>query len=334
MTTSLLTDSKLPVTETDILRLFIEFTEIADATAHSRLALIALYRKVIRAGLHSVTDAVKQQLSFREVALLSLQARKHRRPSTKADLRSYIYRFLAFATWADKNISSVTSEECLNLLEDNFGKSGHVFSKAKTILNSVFLYAIKHNWCKLNPVSSISLKTIKEERIAILTRKQINSLMNAMENKDLHCMQAAVRLMLWCGIRPGEVQRLRWRDINFKEMEVYVDGQASKTGGARAVPLRGAALDLKQFQKKYQDFIAPRNWARLWAKLRRRAGFRRWQKDALRHTFASLHLKCFHNINLLQEEMGHRDSSLLRTRYLNLRDLSSHTAKAFFQRTK
>lgn len=333
MTTSLLTDTKLPVTETDILRLFIEFTEIADATNRSRLSLIALYRKVIHAGVHFVTDNEKQ-LTFREVALLSLQAREHRRPSTKADLRSYIYRFLALAPWIDKNICSISSDECLHLLDTYFSKSGHVYAKAKTILSSVFRYAIKHHWCKNNPVSSISLKIIREECVSILSLKQINSLMTAMNSKDLHCMQAAVRLMLWCGIRPGEVQRLRWRDINFREMEVYVDSHASKTGGARAVPLHGAAAALKQFQKKHQDFIAPRNWTRLWAKLRRRAGFRRWQKDALRHTFASLHLKYFHNMNLLQEEMGHRDSSLLRTRYLNLRNVTSHTAKTFFRWSK
>ena len=57
-------------------------------------------------------------------------------------------------------------------------------------------------------------------------------------------MNAAVRLMLRCGIRPGEVQRLRWGDIAPAEKMVYVESHAGKTGGARAVPLRGGALDL------------------------------------------------------------------------------------------
>ena len=41
--------------------------------------------------------------------------------------------------------------------------------------------------------------------------------------------------------------------------------------------------------------------------------------------------KAFHNINLLQEEMGHRDSNLLRTRYLNMRNLTTNAATAFFK---
>jgi integrase len=38
----------------------------------------------------------------------------------------------------------------------------------------------------------------------------------------------------------------------------------------------------------------------------------------LRHTFASYHLRHFHSYSELQYETGHRDSSLLRTRYVNM----------------
>ena len=143
-------------------------------------------------------------------------------------------------------------------------------------------------------------------------------------------MAPSVKLMLWCGIRPGEVQRLRWKDIDPNEGVVYIDPSHSKTGGARAVPLRGAAQLLSRQPEEKDMSIAPQNWARLWRRVRQRAGFRSWQQDALRHTFASLHLKFFHNPPQLQEEMGHRDCRLLRTRYLNMRNLSSSAARYFF----
>lgn len=320
----------LPVTEADILRLFIEFTEIARITDESRMSLISLYRKVIHVGLQYAEENA-ENVTFKEAAAESLAVRLHRRPSTLADLRSYINRFLNIAPWKEKNIRFITRNECRKMLEEHFSISAHVYMKAKSILNSIFAYALKQGWCDKNPVSSILSRVIQEERIEILTTKQISSLMKALRASDLRCMQAAVRLMLWCGIRPGEVQRLRWSDVNFREKEVYIESHASKTGGARAVPLRGGALLLYQFKGKPRDLIAPRNWGRLWAKLRRRAGFKVWQKDSLRHTFASMHLKCFHNIFLLQEEMGHRDSGLLRTRYLNLRNLTKRMASDFFK---
>lgn len=322
--------SHLPVDDSDMFRLFIEFTEIAQATDKNRLALIAMFRKVMQAGLYSIQRNA-EQLSFKETAERSLKARAYRRPSTLSDLRSYIRRFLEFAEWADNDIRSITQADCRQLLENHFSKSGHVFYKAKTILHSIFTYAVKKGICDKNPVYGIDPMHIKEERIEILSIKQISAFMKALRSKDMQCMQAAVRLMLWCGIRPGEVQRLKWSDIDFRENVVYVDGLASKTGGARAVPLRGAAKDLKRFKQKLDDYIAPRNWIRLWARLRNRAGMRRWQKDAMRHTFASMHLKHFHNIYLLQEEMGHRDSVLLRTRYLNLRHLTAQAASKFFK---
>lgn len=319
----------LPVNETDILRLFIEFTEIAQATDLNKKNLVALYRKVIQTGLKYLNDN-DDEATFREAAEESLHMRAHRRPSTLADLRSYINRFITVADWVDKDIRRVTRKECRALLEKEFNSSGHVFLKAKSVLHSIFSLAIKQGWCEKNPVSGIMGKRVKEERIEILKTQQIAALMKAMLSPDMQCMQAAVRLMLWCGVRPGEIQRLQWRDIDFREKEVYIESHASKTGGARAIPLRGGALRLKEFRQKDHELIAPNDWNRMWAKLRRRAGFDDWQKDVLRHTFASMHLKYFHNLFLLQEEMGHRDSSLLRTRYLNLRNLSRREAYIFF----
>ena len=55
-----------------------------------------------------------------------------------------------------------------------------------------------------------------------------------------------------------------------------------------------------------------------------------WQQDVLRHTFASYHLKHFKNLVQLQIEMGHSTPDLLRTRYLNMRDITKEHARLFW----
>ena len=69
--------------------------------------------------------------------------------------------------------------------------------------------------------------------------------------------------------------------------------------------------------------ICPANWLHHWRELRRAAGWdspaRRWPQDALRHTFASYHLSHFRSYAELQLEIGHRDATLLRTRYVDQR---------------
>lgn len=322
--------SPVPVTSSDVARLFLEFTEVAKATGCGRDDLIDLFRRVVHAGVGHLFSG-RESATFRQAVHASLAARQHRRPCTLADLRSYTCRFLKLEGLADCELRSITRQQCRHILKKSFSHSAHVYRKAKAILHSIFAYGFREGWCESNPVEGIESPPLQEERIEALTTRQIRAMVKACGAKDLLLMEPAFRLMLWCGIRPGEVRRLRWGDIDCREGVVYIESWASKTGGARAVPLRGGALALCHIRRPDDELIAPRNWIRLWAKLRRRAGMRRWQRDALRHTFASFHLKHFHNLSQLQEEMGHRDCTLLRTRYLNLRHVSTGAARRFFQ---
>ncbi len=316
--------------ELDLWRLFEEFREEAGLCNQPREQIIAAFRRVMRAGIASIREA-EHTVPFAQAVAASLEARRHRRPSTLADLRSFTGRMIRYGKWGNTPLRAITPRQCREMLSTVFGHSPHVFRKAQAILHSIFAYGRRQQWCDSNPAEAVERPPLHEQRIEILTPPQIKSLMRACEAPEFTTMAPSVKLMLWCGIRPGEVQRLRWKDIDAREGVVYIDPSHSKTGGARAVPLRGAARMLFDTAKADEGSIAPTNWARLWRRVRLRAGFRTWQQDALRHTFASLHLKCFHNPPQLQEEMGHRDSRLLRTRYLNMRNLSSSAAQRFFR---
>ncbi len=105
--------------------------------------------------------------------------------------------------------------------------------------------------------------------------------------------------------------RLKSDDFNREEQQVIIRPRTSKTGGGRVVPLRG----VRSIRKKHR--IIPRNWQRRWHALLCAAGFRgKWSPDTCRHTFASYHAAYFRNLPELQLEMGHRDASLLRSRYM------------------
>ncbi len=314
----------------DVWRLFEEFQEEAGLTQQPRREVIAAFRRVMRAGIASIRES-ERTVSFAHAVQASLEARKHRRPSTLADLRSYTGRMVRYENWGESPLRAITAHQCRDMLAKLFGHSPHVFRKAQAILHSIFAYGRRQGWCDANPADAVERPPLHEQRIEILTPPQIKSLLRACDAPEFTTMAPSVKLMLWCGIRPGEVQRLRWKDIDPREGVVYIDPSHSKTGGARAVPLRGAAKVLSLILEQEDGRIAPTNWARLWRRVRLRAGLRTWQQDALRHTFASLHLKCFHNPPQLQEEMGHRDSRLLRTRYLNMRNLSTSAAQRFFR---
>ena len=148
---------------------------------------------------------------------------------------------------------------------------------------------------------------------------------------------AAVGLMLYAGIRPEEVRRLDWAQIDLREGVVSLRARHSKTGGARIVTIRPVLRNLLE-RAAAMGFragsVCPRNWPAKWRALRRLAGWdgkeKKWTADILRHTFASYFARHFKNLHVLQLEMGHSSSDLLRTRYLNMEGVTEMTAAIFW----
>ena len=134
-------------------------------------------------------------------------------------------------------------------------------------------------------------------------------------------MRFSLSLLLYSGVRPAEVERLRPEDVCWEDRQVIIRPQRSKTGGGRVVPGMRA-----------QDCCVRRNWQKHWRDLRRAAGFTRWTQDVCRHSFASYHSAHFRNLPELQLEMGHRDLSLLRSRYMA--PASRKEARVFWGETR
>ncbi len=318
----------LPVGMVDVVRLFVEAAEEGGLMGKTRGEVIAGFRRVVRAGAKAVQEE-ERTLPFGVVVRRSLELRAGRRKSTVYDLRSYAGRMVRHKDWEEKPLRGIGVEECREMLQEVFGHSEHALRKARAILHSLFAFGMRQGWCARNPVDAIDAPQVVEKRIEPLTGAQIARLMAACKEPGMRDMEPAVVLMLWCGVRPAEVQRLTWADVDVQEGVIYIPPQHSKTGGARLVPLRGAAARLRAGGGGTAA-IAPRNWAKRWRKLRTRAGFLDWQQDTLRHTFASYHLRRFCNPPQLQAEMGHRNCALLRTRYLNLNRLTAKSASRFW----
>ena len=134
-------------------------------------------------------------------------------------------------------------------------------------------------------------------------------------------------------MRPNEVSRLKWEDIDFSEKVITVKKENSKTGGARQIEMCPVLREwLDPLKKKSKAKICPKNWLRKWKSLREDAGFKHiWVNDVLRHTYASYFAKRFRDLPRLQLNMGHRDLSLLRSRYVNMVGIKKSDAKAFFE---
>ena len=208
--------------------------------------------------------------------------------------------------------------------------------KARAILHSFFGYCVRHGWCRDNPMSATDLPILREREIRPLNLPEIAATFRYAKILNLSDCVPAIALMLFAGIRPREVERLCWRDIDWEELVISVAPTHSKTGGSRHVSILPILEKILKGRSRAPDEkICPPNWQRKWKRIRRASGWKNpenpWQQDVLRHTFASYHLKFFKNLPQLQCEMGHASPRLLRTRYLSMRGVTFVAAEKFWR---
>lgn len=304
----------LPVCAVDAARLLLECIEGLGKRMErlEREDIMRLVRRVIRVGIREL-EAEENTVSFKEAAWASVDARKGRRKATLNDLRHFVRRMLRIENIVERPLRAMKGQECRELLEQAFGGSVHSYRKGRAILHSIFAYGIRRGWCTSNPVAHIEIPQAQEKPIIPLTPYEVRQLEKTAAKPEHQGMLLPLQLMLYCGVRPAEMERLRTEDIHWEQKALIIRPQTGKTGGGRVIPIRKIKT---QGNTILQGRIVPPNWKKRWKDLRRDAGFSTWAPDVCRHTFASYHAAYFKNLPELQLEMGHRDSSLLRSRYM------------------
>lgn len=296
-----------------------------DKTFEKRDNLITHCEYIIEAGIQTL--ALRERtVSLEEAGWASVEARSDCRPTTRRDLRYYLRRMLKVEGAAGLPLRAMSPRQCRELLQTAFGNCKSMYIKGRAMLHSIFAYGIRQEWCDTNPVARIEVPKVYEAPKEPLPLADVKRLQQVTEQPEFSDMKLSLNLMLYSGIRPAEVCRLRAEDFCKQEKVVIIRPQKSKTGGGRVVPLRGIRL------LREQEWVIPANWQRKWRELRRAAGFTHWVPDVCRHTFASYHAAYFRNLPELQLEMGHRDSSLLRTRYMS--PIRRKEARKYWSRCK
>ena len=230
-------------------------------------------RKCLQLG----EEELKRQehtVSFRMAVQAALEARQGRRPRTLIDFRYFTKRLMRLCPeLASRRVRSIRPEECKTWLERAFS-SLHQRRKARAIMSGVFSTAIKRGWCGANPIAKVDPPRVEEKPVPILNPREIEKLTTASEQYRNGNCAAAVGMMLYAGIRPHEVARLTWNEVDLQGRAIYIRPQHSKTGGAGKVTIHTPLLRiLKSHYSGTTASICPPNWQHHWRKLRSTAGW-------------------------------------------------------------
>ena len=250
------------------------------------------------------------------------------RPDSLRDIRYLANRLMrSNPQLANRNFSELSRSNCEDWLKDTFlTPSQH--NKGRSFLHAIFEFAIRREWVDKNPIKLIERKKIVEKEIKPLSLEETKILLKNAKKKN--CTEV-VGLMMLAGIRPKEAKRIEWNDIDLDDNSIKIRSICSKTGSIRHVEICPKLKNILLDRGTRFGCLSPRNWPKKWKQIRDNSGFKgHWVQDVLRHTYASYFTKRYSDLPRLQLNMGHRDLSLLRSRYVNMQNITKTDAKEFF----
>lgn len=270
------------------------------------------------------------ELSFQVLAQLVLQSKTECRPRTLAEYRQHAAKIIRLAPeFAGKRVRDIGAGDCSRLLRECW-ISASSRNKARRILLHMFEYAVAQGLIVDNPVKAVESETVCRRQSQVLTIAQVKRLLHILNLPEYKCCAAAVGIMLWAGIRPVELARLRWQDVQPEQEIILVNHYPVNGVVPRQVkiqPVLGAWLRKSRLQRLMNLLVVPRGWERRWQEIRRLTGLDKFPGDVLRRTYAVFHILRFRDFDELEQQLGQSQESLRR---LSTEGISAADAELFW----
>jgi integrase len=178
-----------------------------------------------------------------------------------------------------------------------------------------------------NPCARVSLPKVKStDEVRIYMVDELKSLFAACKDyddgSDPKCSSCAIpfAFLAFAGIRPAELTRLDWTDVNLELNSIRLSGKVTKTGKTRNVRINTtmrAWID-SITEEKRQGRVIPGRWRQKATRVRKEAGLDGLElQDALRHSFGSYMLATENNLDSLKSDMGHQHRDVFFNHYHN-----------------
>ncbi len=253
---------------------------------------------------------------------LAAKSEKHKRET------GYIGKKL-LSDFGKKLVADIGGEELERALSAHY-KTPHGFNLALRSLSPVFNRAHRKGWAGENICLRIEKRDTGRREVRFLSVEEAKNVLGAVrdhrENKALpqylrkNCSDtlAPVALMLFAGVRPNEVARLTWENVDLSEGTVFISNVKAKTDRSRyfEMPdtLRKWLETIPPEERPKGGTIVPRNWPTKWKAVRYAAGIKEIP-DILRKTFVTYHLAANGDINKTRQIIGHEVGDTLFSYY-------------------
>lgn len=221
------------------------------------------------------------------------------------------------ATFGDREIHTINHQDISDWMNAQSWKL-RTRENYRSNLSNLFTYAIRHHHCATNPLSRIERATLDDTPPGILTVTEGTRLLSVASTWSGGVLLPYVAIGLFAGLRASELAALEWGDISLEESTIEVKAHVAKSRARRIVSMSDNLAAWLAPYKEISGPITPPFFKRLWVNLRKDAGFEKWPKNALRHSFASYHVAAHRNAPQTSLEMGHDNPHQLFQSYREL----------------
>ncbi len=231
-----------------------------------------------------------------------IEAKKagNNRPDT---IRSLHYKIRSFiGNHAEKSVSDILPDHIAAEIHRN-GLSPVSKSNVRRALHSFFEWCATRKpqaYCTGNPVKSIEPVKVDRDEPKILPLDGVKRLVQAAQAHKQGVCMPYVALGLFCAIRPTELARLSWNEIDLQDKTVTIGAKLAKMRQRRIVEIPKNAVQFLAPHALAKTPIKGKNARRDFDAVKAAAGYggrsgektalQPWTADIMRHTGISHHL--------------------------------------------
>lgn len=235
---------------------------------------------------------------------------------------------------------SVVDSWLAQLVADEVGPGAR--KRSYNLLRACLQAAVRDELIPANPAAPVTSPPESRGRVKWFTREQVSALLDRLDRRETQVSDEVAdmaRLMVWCGLRWGEVAGLRVMDIDWLRRRLYVCQVVTQSGRVKAYPKnsashrevpvppwlvdrlsrwgKGRETDALLFPNTRGNPLNAANWRRTYNEALTEAGLPRWPPHTLRHTSASWLVQSGVSLYEVQRFLGH-SSPTMTAKYAHL----------------
>ena len=194
-------------------------------------------------------------------------------------------------------------------------------------LKAFFNFCMKRGYCAANPLDGIEPPHIDRGVPGFMSVADVSRFMQELYTHEkyyrYYCHAA---LGFFSGLRPEELCRMTWSNVNLGERIITISPEIAKTRRVRHVTISDNLL--AWLTTTYAGPLTHENFDHVRRTICKKLDIK-WPHDCMRHTFATMHLAHHRDAALTAHELGHTQGvDLLYTHYRGL--CSKKDAEAFW----